>query len=42
FKAEVVLEALSGETTQAELCQRHNISEGQLSKMNTTHLQISP
>ena len=32
FKAEVVLEALRAETPQAELCQRHNISEGQLSK----------
>ena len=32
FKAEVVLEALSGESSQAELCQRHNISENQLSK----------
>ncbi len=27
FKAEVVLEALHGETSQAELCQRHNLSE---------------
>ena len=32
FKAKVVLEALRGETSQAELCQRHNISEEQLSK----------
>ena len=24
FKAKVVLEALSGETTQAEVCRRHN------------------
>ena len=32
FKAEVVLEALSGETTQAEVCRRHNLSEDQLSK----------
>ena len=31
FKAEVVLEALHKETSQAELCQRHNISEEQLS-----------
>ena len=27
FKAEVVLEALRGESSQAELCQRHNLSE---------------
>ena len=32
FKASVVLEALSGETTQAAVCRRHNLSEDQLSK----------
>ena len=32
FKAEVVLEALSGESSQAELCRRHKLSEDQLSK----------
>ena len=32
FKATVVLEALSGESSQAELCQRHNLSEEQLSR----------
>ena len=32
FKAEVVLEALSGESSQAELCRRYNLSEQQLSK----------
>ncbi|MDE0316702.1 MAG: transposase [Candidatus Poribacteria bacterium] len=32
FKAEVVLEALSGESSQAELCRRHNLSDEQLSK----------
>ena len=32
FKSEVVLEALRGESSQAELCQRHNISEEQLSE----------
>ena len=31
FKAKVVLEALHKETSQAELCQRHNISAEQLS-----------
>ena len=31
FKAEVVLEALSGESSQAELCRRHNLSETQVS-----------
>ena len=32
FKATVVLEALSGESSQVELCRRHNLSEDQLSK----------
>lgn len=32
FKAEVVLEALSGQSSQAELCRRHNLSDVQLSK----------
>ena len=32
FKAKVVLEALSSESSQAELCRRHNLSEEQLSK----------
>ena len=32
FKAKVVFEALSGETTQAEVCRCHNLSEDQLSK----------
>ena len=32
FKAKVVLEALRGESSQAELCRRHNLSQDQLSK----------
>lgn len=32
FKAEVVLEALSGQSSQAELCRRYNLSQDQLSK----------
>ena len=32
FKAEVVLEALRGESSQAEVCRRHNLSEDPLSK----------
>ena len=31
FKATVVLEVLSGQTSQAEVCRRHNLSEDQLS-----------
>ena len=30
FKAEVVLEALSGQSSQAELCRCHNLSEQQI------------
>ena len=32
FKAEVVIEALIGQSSQAELCRRYNLSEEQLSK----------
>ena len=32
FKAEVVLEVLSGATSQAEVCRRHNPNENQLSQ----------
>ena len=32
FKAKVVLEALSGESSQAEVCRCHHLSEEQLSK----------
>ena len=32
FKAEVVLEALTGESSQAEVCRRHNLSKDQVSK----------
>ena len=32
FKGKVVLEALRSESSPAELCRRHNISEEQLSK----------
>ena len=32
FKAEVVIEALSGQSSQAELCRKHHISQDQLSK----------
>ena len=39
FKAEVVLEALSRESSQAELCRRHNLSEDQLSKWKQQFLE---
>ena len=39
FKAEVVLEALSGESSQAELCRRHNLSETQASTWKRQFLE---
>ena len=39
FKASVVLEALSGESSQAELCRRHNLSEDQVSKWKQQFLE---
>ncbi len=39
FKAEVVIEALRGESSQAELCRRHNLSEEQLSKRKYQFLE---
>ena len=39
FKAEVVLEVLRGESSQAELCRRHNLSEDQLSKWKQQFLE---
>ena len=46
FKAAVVLEALRGETSQVELCRRHNLSEEQLSTwkrqlLETLHLCLN-
>ena len=38
-KTEVVLEALRGETSQAEVCRRHNLSEDQLSKWKQHFLE---
>ena len=39
FKAEVVLEALRGESSQAELCRRHNLGEDQISKWKQQFLE---
>ncbi len=39
FKAAVVLEALRGESSQAELCRRHNLSDDQLSKWKQQFLE---
>ena len=39
FKAKIVLEALRGESSQAELCRRYNLSEDQLSKWKQQFLE---
>ena len=39
FKAKVVLEALRGETSQAELCRRYNLSEDQVSEWKQQFLE---
>ena len=39
FKAEIVLEALRGESSQAELCRRHNLSENQVSRWKRHFLE---
>ena len=39
FKTEVVLEALRGESSQAELCRRHNLSEDQVSTWKRQFLE---
>ena len=39
FKTEVVLEALRGESSQAELYRRHNLSEDQVSKWKQQFLE---
>ncbi len=39
FKTEVVLEALTGDSSQAELCRKHNISDVQLSKWKRQFLE---
>ena len=42
FKAEVVLEALRGESSQAELCRCRNLSEDQLSKWKQQFVEKYP
>ena len=42
FKAEVVLEVLSGATCQAEVCRRHNLNENQLSQWKRQLLENAP
>ena len=42
FKAELVLEVLSGATCQAEVCRRHNLNENQLSQWKRQLLENAP
>ena len=42
FKTELVLEVLSGASSQAELCRRHNLNEDQLSKWKQQFLGKAP
>ena len=42
FKAEVVFEVLSGESSQAEVCRRHNLNENQLSQWKRQLLENAP
>ena len=42
FKTELVLEVLSGASSQAELCRRHNLNEDQLSKWKQQFLENAP
>ena len=42
FKAEVVLEVLSGATSQAEVCRHPNLNENQLSEWKRQLLENAP
>ena len=42
FKAELVLEVLSGGSSQAEVCRRHNLKENQLSQWKRQLLENAP
>ena len=42
FKMELVLEVLSGASSQAELCRRHHLNEDQLSKWKQQFLEKAP
>ena len=42
FKTEVVFEVLSGDSSQAEVCRRHNLNENQLSQWKRQLLEMRP
>ncbi len=42
FKAELVLKVLSGATSQAKVCRRHNLNENQLSQWKQQLLENAP
>ena len=41
FKTKVVLEALPGESSQVDLCRRHNLSENHVSKWKQQFLEYA-
>ena len=42
FKAELVFEVISGASSQAEVCRRHNLTETQLSQWKRQLLENAP
>ena len=42
FKAELVFEVLSGESSQTEVCRHHNLSQDQLSQWKRQLLENAP
>ena len=42
FKTELILEVISGATSQAEVCRRHNLNEDQLSKWDQHFVENAP
>ena len=42
FRSELVFEVLSGATSQAEVCRRHNLNENQLSQWKRQLLENAP
>ena len=42
FKAELVFKVLSGASSQAEVCRRHNLNENQLSQWKRQLLENAP
>ena len=41
FKAEVVIAAFSGQSSETELCRRHNLTEAQLSQWKRQRIEFA-